>query len=168
MEWTTGPSCPRTSYGPGDNFHPENSHVLPALIRRFHEAAVEGAEEVVVWGSGNPRREFLHVDDMAEASLFVMDLPADRYDAVTEPMLSHINVGTGTDVSIAEVSALIADITGFEGRIVFDTSKPDGTMRKLMDVSRLKELGWTASIDLRAGFEETYRWFLEHQDSFRS
>ena len=152
---------PTNLYGPGDNFHPENSHVLPALIRRFHEAARDGLEEVTIWGSGTPRREFLHVDDMAAASLFVLDLDKDIYDANTQPMLSHINVGTGTDVSILELAQMIARVTGFDGRIATDPSKPDGTMRKLMDVSRLAGLGWSASIELEQGIRGTYRWLLE-------
>ena len=158
---------PTNLYGPGDNFHPENSHVLPALIRRFHEAAETGLDEVVIWGTGTPRREFLHVDDMAEASLYVLDLPKTAYDANTDPMLSHINVGTGTDVSILELAEMVAGVTGFQGRIATDPSKPDGTMRKLMDVTRLADMGWRAHIGLREGIEETYRWFLDHQDSFR-
>ncbi|WP_170365952.1 GDP-L-fucose synthase [Ruegeria arenilitoris] len=152
---------PTNLYGPGDNFHPENSHVLPALIRRFHEAKRDGLDEVVIWGTGKPRREFLHVDDMAEASLFVMDLPQDVYQANTQPMLSHINVGCGQDVSIAELAALIAKITGYTGWITQDTTKPDGTMRKLMDVSRLAKMGWKARIELEDGIRETYAWFLD-------
>ncbi|WP_170444937.1 GDP-L-fucose synthase [Ruegeria arenilitoris] len=152
---------PTNLYGPGDNFHPENSHVLPALIRRFHEAKRDGLDEVVIWGTGKPRREFLHVDDMAEASLFVMDLPQDVYQANTQPMLSHINVGCGQDVSIAELASLIAKITGYTGRITQDTTKPDGTMRKLMDVSRLAKMGWKARIGLEDGIRETYDWFLD-------
>jgi GDP-L-fucose synthase len=152
---------PTNLYGPGDNFHPHNSHVLPALIRRFHEAAREGRPEVVIWGTGTPRREFLHVDDMAEACLFVMDLDRVTYDANTEPMLSHINVGTGTDVSIRELAQMVAEVTGFTGEICCDTSKPDGTPRKLMDVSRLRDMGWQARIGLPEGIAETYRWFLE-------
>ncbi|WP_170391650.1 GDP-L-fucose synthase [Ruegeria arenilitoris] len=152
---------PTNLYGPGDNFHPENSHVLPALIRRFHEAKRDGLDEVVIWGTGKPRREFLHVDDMAEASLFVMDLPQDVYQANTQPTLSHINVGCGQDVSIAELAALIAKITGYTGRITQDTTKPDGTMRKLMDVSRLAKMGWKARIGLEDGIRETYAWFLD-------
>lgn len=158
---------PTNLYGPGDNFHPENSHVLPALIRRFHEAAQDGREEVVIWGSGKPRREFLHVDDMAEASLFVMDLDKATYDANTEAMLSHINVGTGTDLSILELAQLVAKVTGFKGRITTDPSKPDGTMRKLMDVGRLADMGWQARIGLEEGVAGTYRWFLDNQDAFR-
>jgi nucleoside-diphosphate-sugar epimerase len=158
---------PTNLYGPGDNFHPENSHVLPALIRRFHEAVQEGSDEVVMWGTGKPMREFLHVDDMAEASLFVLDLDKTSYTANTEPMLSHINVGSGTDVSIGDLGRMVAKVTGFEGRITNDTSKPDGTMRKLMDVSRLARMGWTARIGLEDGIAETYQWFLDNQGSFR-
>lgn len=159
---------PTNLYGPGDNFHPENSHVLPALIRRFHEAAREGREKVVIWGSGTPMREFLHVDDMAEASLFVLDLDRAVYEANTTPMLSHINVGTGRDISILDLARQVARVTGYTGRIVTDPSKPDGTLRKLMDVGRLAGMGWQAKIGLEDGLEDTYRWFLEHQDDFRS
>jgi GDP-L-fucose synthase len=155
---------PTNLYGPGDNFHPENSHVMPALIRRFHEAATSGAEEVVIWGTGAPYREFLHVDDMAEASLFVFDLDKETYEANTEPMLSHINVGYGEDVTIAELAHLIADVTAFSGRIVFDISKPDGTRRKLMDSSRLNGMGWKAKVVLVDGIRETYQWFLNSYD----
>ena len=158
---------PTNLYGPGDNFHPQNSHVLPALIRRFHAATRDGATEVVIWGSGKPMREFLHVNDMAEASLFVLDLPRDGYAAQTHPMQSHINVGTGRDISIAALAQMVAEVTGFKGRLVFDTSKPDGTMRKLMDVSRLADMGWRAQIDLKDGLRETYDWFLR-QDHLRS
>ncbi|APZ55189.1 GDP-L-fucose synthase (plasmid) [Salipiger abyssi] len=152
---------PTNLYGPGDNFHPENSHVLPALIRRFHEAAQNGTEEVVIWGSGKPMREFLHVDDMAEASLFVLDLDKATYEANTEPMLSHINVGTGTDISIMDLARMVAKVTGYTGRIANDPSKPDGTMRKLMDVTRLADMGWSARIPLEEGVRETYEWFKE-------
>jgi nucleoside-diphosphate-sugar epimerase len=158
---------PTNLYGPGDNFHPENSHVLPALIRRFHEAAQEGREEVTIWGTGTPRREFLHVDDMAEASLFVLDLDKATYEANTRPMLSHINVGTGEDITILDLAHLVARVTGFEGRISTDPGKPDGTPRKLMDVSRLADMGWRASIGLEDGIADTYRWFLGHMDDFR-
>ena len=151
---------PTNLYGPGDNFHPENSHVLPALIRRFHEAARDGAQEVVVWGTGTPMREFLHVDDMAEAALFVLDLDRATYEAETEPMLSHINVGTGTDVTIRALAETVAAVTGYEGKIRFDATKPDGAPRKLMDVSRLARLGWQANIDLDEGIRSTYAWFL--------
>ncbi|NBE07081.1 GDP-L-fucose synthase [Paragemmobacter ruber] len=158
---------PTNLYGPGDNFHPTNSHVMPAMMRRFHEAVREGRDEVAVWGSGTPRREFLHVDDMAEASLFVMDLDRAVYEANTQPMLSHINVGTGEDVSIRELAEMLAEVTGFRGRLVFDTSKPDGTPRKLMDVSRLAAMGWRARTRLRDGIETTYRWFLDNADGLR-
>ena len=151
---------PTNLYGPGDNFHPENSHVLPALMRRFHEAARDGVDEVVIWGSGKPMREFLHVDDMAAASLFVADLNADTYRANTQEMLSHINVGSGTDVTIRDLAETVARVTGFTGRLGFDTSKPDGTPRKLMDVSRLADMGWRAAIPLETGIAQTYEWFL--------
>lgn len=159
---------PTNLYGPGDNFHPENSHVLPALIRRFHEATRAGAEEVVIWGTGQPRREFLHVDDMAEASLFVLDLAPEVYAANTSPMLSHINVGTGTDVSIAEAARLVAEVTGFTGRLSFDSTKPDGAPRKLMNVDRLAAMGWRARIGLRAGLADAYRWYLDNAATARS
>ncbi|WP_278924214.1 GDP-L-fucose synthase [Pseudophaeobacter profundi] len=152
---------PTNLYGPGDNFHPENSHVLPALIRRFHEAAQAGLQEVTIWGSGKPMREFLHVDDMAAASLFVMDLDAGTYSRETAPMLSHINVGSGVDVSILELAQMVARVTGFTGQILTDPSKPDGTLRKLMDVTRLDRLGWRAWIPLEVGIRTTYDWFLE-------
>lgn len=158
---------PTNLYGPGDNFHPENSHVMPALIRRFHEAVQSGAAKVVIWGSGKPRREFLHVDDMAEASLFVLDLPREDYDANTQPMLSHINVGTGSDVSIRELAEMVARVTGFAGKIEQDTTKPDGTLRKLMNVDRLGRMGWRSRIALEAGLAETYAWFLAHQHDMR-
>ncbi len=157
---------PTNLYGPGDNFHPENSHVIPALLRRFHEAAEAGLDEVTIWGSGQPRREFLHVDDMATASLFVFDLPKDRYDAHTQPMLSHINVGYGSDVTILELAQTIARVTGFTGRIATDPSKPDGTMRKLMDNSRLNGMGWTPEIGLEEGLRGTYDWW-RNTDDFR-
>lgn len=151
---------PTNLYGPGDNFHPENSHVLPAMIQRFHNAVQDGADEVVIWGSGKPMREFLHVQDMATASLFVLDLPKQAYEEETQAMLSHINVGTGIDVTILELAQLVAAATNFKGTISCDTSKPDGTMRKLMDVSRLKNMGWTAQIALADGIAETYAWYL--------
>jgi len=159
---------PTNLYGPGDNFHPENSHVLPALIRRFHEARQSGREEVTIWGSGKPMREFLHVDDMASASLFVFDLDRETYHANTQPMLSHINVGTGEDITILELAQLVARVTGYEGRIVTDPGKPDGTMRKLMDVSRLADMGWRASIPLENGIAETYKWFLYNENEIRA
>ena len=158
---------PTNLYGEGDNFHPENSHVIPALMRRFHEAKQRGDNQVIVWGSGRPMREFLHVDDMAAASLFVLGLDKPSYEANTQPMLSHINVGTGVDCSIRELAETIAEVVGFEGELVFDASKPDGTPRKLMDVSRLRAMGWEASIGLKEGLAATYAWFLEHEGDFR-
>lgn len=158
---------PTNLYGPNDNFHPENSHVIPALIRRFHEATLANASEVLVWGSGTPMREFLHVDDMAAASVYVMNLPKEVYDSQTQPMLSHINVGTGVDCTIRELAETIAKVVGFKGAVNFDATKPDGTPRKLMDVSRLERLGWKASISLEEGLTNAYQWFLQHQDSFR-
>jgi GDP-L-fucose synthase len=156
---------PTNLYGPGDNFHPENSHVLPALLRRFHEAALAGAPEVVVWGSGTPRREFLYVDDMADGCLFVMNLP----DAVltaelcSYPKPNFVNLGAGVDVSVAELAATVSAVVGYTGRVAFDPSRPDGTPRKLLDISRLKQLGWEAQTPLREGIEKTYRWFVERQ-----
>lgn len=152
---------PTNLYGPGDNFHPENSHVIPALMRRFHEAAQAGDEEIVVWGSGTPRREFLHVDDMAAASVYVMELDPEAWRARTSPMLSHINVGTGEDCSIRDLAELMAKVTGFKGRIAFDPSRPDGTPRKLLDVSKLAAMGWKAGIGLEEGLQDTYAWFRE-------
>ena len=159
---------PTNLYGPGDNFHPDNSHVMPALIRRFHEAASDGLDEVVIWGSGTPRREFLHVDDMAEASLFVLNLSKDIYDQNTDPMMSHINVGSGTDISILELARLVAKVTGYNGQISTDRTKPDGTMRKLMNVDRLAKMGWSAQIQLEQGLADTYKWYLENAQSARS
>ncbi|MCC0014893.1 MAG: GDP-L-fucose synthase [Rhodobiaceae bacterium] len=151
---------PTNLYGPGDNFHPENSHVLPALIRRFAEAVRDCLDEVVVWGSGTPKREFLYVGDMAEACLFVLGLDKDVYDRETNPMLSHINVGTGADVTIRELAETVARVTGFAGKITFDATRPDGPPRKLLDVSRLAGLGWAASVGLEDGIRHTYEWFL--------
>lgn len=158
---------PTNLYGPNDNFHPENSHVIPALLRRFHEAVKAGTPEVVIWGSGRPMREFLHVDDMAAASVHVMELDPVAYQAHTKPMLSHINVGTGVDCTIRELAETVARVTGYEGRLVFDASKPDGTPRKLMDVSRLEALGWQAKIGLEEGLRDAYRWFVEHHAEAR-
>jgi GDP-L-fucose synthase len=158
---------PTNLYGPGDNFHPTNSHVIPALLRRFHEAVQAGAEVVTVWGSGKPMREFLHVDDMAAASVHVLDLPHAVYAEHTQPMLSHINVGTGVDCTIRELAETIAKVTGFQGELRWDSSQPDGTPRKLMDVSRLAALGWRASITLEDGLRDAYRWFLDHHAEAR-
>lgn len=150
---------PTNLYGPGDNYHPENSHVIPALIRRFHEAKVSNAPEVVIWGTGNPRREFLYVDDMAEASFFVMQLDKKTYDSQTRPMQNHINLGFGSDVTIKELAQAIANVTGYRGRISFDHSKPDGSPRKLMDSSRLNQLGWSAKTHLESGLVLAYEDF---------
>ena len=151
---------PTNLYGPGDNYHPENSHVIPALIRRFHEAKLANAPSVAIWGSGTPKREFLYVDDMAAASVHVMNLPKPTYDQHTSPMLSHINVGSGSDLAIAEVAQNIAQTVGYTGQIEFDTSKPDGAPRKLMDSSRLNALGWQAKVDLQHGLTRAYANFL--------
>jgi len=159
---------PTNLYGENDNFHPENSHVIPALMRRFHEAKARGDSSVTVWGSGAPKREFLHVDDMARASVHVMNLDDETYQAHTHAMLSHINVGTGEDCTIKELAEMMAEVVGFEGEIEWDASKPDGTPRKLMDVSRLKKLGWQAEMSLKEGLRLTYRWFLQHQCDFRN
>lgn len=158
---------PTNLYGENDNFHPSNSHVIPALMRRFHEAKLENTPEVVVWGSGKPMREFLHVDDMAAASIFVMNVSQQTYEACTEPMLSHINVGTGVDCTIAELANAMAEVVGYQGQVVFDATKPDGAPRKLMSVDTLKKLGWTYSISLKEGLASTYQWFLANQDNFR-
>lgn len=158
---------PTNLYGFNDNFHPENSHVIPALIRRFHEAKLANAPVVKAWGTGKPMREFLYVDEMAEASIFVMNLDNLTYQRETEPMLSHINVGTGIDCTIEELTETVAKVIGYQGRIDWDATKPDGTPRKLMDVSRLERLGWKAKVSLEDGLAKTYAWFLENQDSFR-
>jgi GDP-L-fucose synthase len=151
---------PTNLYGPGDNYHPENSHVIPALIRRFHEAKLANAPRVAIWGTGTPRREFLYVDDMAAASVHVMQLPKAIYDQYTTPMQSHINVGSGSDVTIAEVAQTIAQTVGYTGQIEFDVSKPDGAPRKWMDSSRLNALGWRAQVDLHAGLAAAYQDFV--------
>jgi GDP-L-fucose synthase len=152
---------PTNLYGPGDNYHPENSHVIPALIRRFHEAKINKLPEVVIWGTGTPRREFLYVDDMAAASVFVMELDKKTYDAQTDPMQSHINVGFGSDMTIAELTKAVGEAVGYDGSISFDTTKPDGTLRKLMDSSKLKKLGWTPKVLLSDGLKVTYDQFVE-------
>lgn len=159
---------PTNLYGPNDNFHPDNSHVIPALLRRFHEAKLANAPEVMAWGTGSPMREFLHVDDMAAASIFVMELDKATYEANTEPMLSHINVGTGVDCTIKQLTETVAKVVGYTGNITWDTTKPDGAPRKLMNVERLKALGWQYSITLEPGLENAYQWFLANQDNFRS
>lgn len=151
---------PTNLYGINDNFHLENSHVIPGLMRRFHEAKVNNHDEVKVWGSGNAMREFLYVDDMAEASIFVLELEKKLYLENTEPMLSHINVGTGKDITIRELAEIMKEVVGFQGKLFFDTSKPDGTPRKLIDVSRLSNMGWSYKTNLKDGLDKTYEWFL--------
>lgn len=158
---------PTNLYGPNDNFHLHNSHVIPALLRRFHDAVQRDEQVVAVWGSGKPMREFLHVDDMAAASIHVMELDDEVWQENTNPMLSHVNVGTGEDCTIRELSVVIAEVVGFKGDIIFDDSKPDGTPRKLLDVSRLRKLGWYHEIPLEQGLSSTYRWFLDNQNQFR-
>jgi len=158
---------PTNLYGPGDNYHAENSHVIPALLRRFHEAVTTQATEVVIWGSGTPKREFLHVDDMAAASVHVLELPVEVYRAHTQTMCSHINVGTGIDCTIRELAETVARVTGFTGQLVWDASKPDGAPRKLLEVSRLRQLGWQASITLEDGLRDAYGWYLAHLDEAR-
>ncbi len=159
---------PTNLYGPQDNYHPQNSHVIPALLRRFHEAVQRGDEELVIWGTGTPMREFLHVDDMAAASIHVMELDDATYQANTQPMLSHINVGTGVDCTIGQLAKTIAKVTGFSGTLSFDTSKPDGAPRKLMDVSRLKALGWQATISLEDGLNDAYAWYVSNVQQART
>ena len=158
---------PTNLYGPGDNYHPENSHVIPALLRRFHEAKLSDADSITIWGTGKPLREFLHVDDMARACIHIMDLPFERYQKVASPRLSHINVGSGVDCSIAELVSTIGEVTGFQGKIEYDTSKPDGAPRKLMDNSKLRSLGWEPRYTLREGLEDAYRWYVENVDTAR-
>lgn len=156
---------PTNLYGPGDNYHPENSHVIPALIRRFHEAKISGLPEVVVWGTGSPMREFLYVDDMAEASIFVMNMSKELYEKNSDPMLSHINIGSGVDLSINELTELVATTLGYEGKIVWDSTKPDGTPRKLLDCLKINLMGWQCSMKLEDGLKETYKWFLKNETS---
>jgi GDP-L-fucose synthase len=155
---------PTNLYGPGDNFHPEHSHVIPGLLRRFHEAKKQGALSVTVWGSGAPRREFLHVDDMASACLHVMGLSEETYAKSTHLQGSHINVGKGKDCTIRELAEIIRDVVNYEGELIFDTSKPDGAPRKLLNVDRLKNLGWEASTPLREGLRDTYEWFVKNSN----
>jgi GDP-L-fucose synthase len=160
---------PTNLYGPGDNFHPENSHVMPALIRRFHEAKLAGTDKVMVWGTGIPKREFLFVDDMADGSIYVLELDEATLTGylLNYPDPCFVNLGTGVDVTIRELAETIKEVVGYRGKLEFDPTKPDGTMRKLQDVTRMKALGWEAKVMLREGLEQTYRWFLEHQESFR-
>lgn len=159
---------PTNLYGPGDNFHSLNSHVLPALLKRFHEAKKIKDKTVKVWGTGLPKREFLHVDDMASASLFVMNLSKSEYENNISPMCSHINVGSGHDISIIDLARMIKEVVGFKGKIIFDTSKPDGSPQKLMDTSVLKNLGWKKNFDLLCGIQDTYKWFLKNEKNLRS
>jgi GDP-L-fucose synthase len=158
---------PTNLYGPGDNYHSENSHVIPGLIRRFHEAKVNGAQEVVIWGSGDPYREFLYVDDMASASIHVMNMEPSDYKKQTEPMLSHLNVGFGTDIKISNLAVEVARIVKYDGDIVFDTEKPDGAPRKLLDSSRLNALGWHPKVTLEDGLSKTYTDFLQNYKQLR-
>jgi len=153
---------PTNLYGINDNFHPENSHVIPALMRRFHEAKVNNQAEVTVWGTGKAMREFLFVDDMAQAALFVLELDKKTYQSNTKPMLSHINVGTGKDITIKEMAEIMKNVVGFKGKISFDTTRPDGIPRKLIDISRLSNMGWNYTIDLKEGLEITYKWYLDN------
>jgi GDP-L-fucose synthase len=159
---------PTNLYGPNDNFHPENSHVIPALIRKFHEAKTSNKPFVEVWGSGKPMREFLHVDDMADASIHVMNLDKTILENVIDPMLSHINIGTGADISIKDITSIIKDVVKFDGEIIFNINMPDGTRRKLLDVSKMKSLGWISKISLKEGIEETYEWFLNNIKTIRN
>jgi GDP-L-fucose synthase len=156
---------PTNLYGINDNFHPENSHVIPALMRRFHEAKNNNNAEVVVWGTGKAMREFLYVDDMASASLFVLELDEQTYKANTKPMLSHINVGTGKDVTIRDMAETMKQVVGYKGKLTFDASKPDGAPRKLIDITRLKRMGWIYNISLKVGLKETYKWYLKNRGS---
>lgn len=158
---------PTNLYGPNDNFHLENSHVIPALLRKFHDAVENNSPTVEVWGSGKAMREFLHVDDMANACIHVMGLPKESYQASTEPMLSHINVGTGIDVTIRELAETIAEVVGFSGDLIFDASKPDGAPRKLMDITKLNNMGWKPKYSLKTGLENTYQWFDNNKNTFR-
>ena len=153
---------PTNLYGINDNFDEQNSHVIPALIRRFHQAKINNDSKVIVWGSGKAMREFLYVDDMAKASLFVLELDERIYQSNTEPMQSHINVGTGKDISIGEVAEIIKEVVGYQGQLSFDTSKLDGSPRKLVDISRLSNMGWNYTTNLREGLEKTYNWYLSN------
>tara|TARA_R110001599_G_scaffold353465_1_gene593098 strand:- start:10972 stop:11937 length:966 start_codon:yes stop_codon:yes gene_type:complete len=159
---------PTNLYGPGDNYHPENSHVIPALLSRFHEAKLNGADSITIWGTGKALREFLHVDDMADASIMVMNLAPEQYQQLTDQRLSHINVGSGVDCSIAELVSSIGEVTGFQGKIVYDSSKPDGAPRKLMDNTKLKQLKWAPTHSLKEGLENAYRWYVDNMANARS
>ena len=161
-------AMPTNLYGPNDNFHPDNSHVIPALIRRFHEAKSNNDESVTVWGTGKAMREFLHVDDMAAASVHLLELGRETYESVTKPMLSHVNVGTGEDVTIRELAETVKLVVGFSGDLLFDVSKPDGTPRKLMSIDKVKSMGWKPRHTLKSGLEDAYTWFLNHQNDYRA
>jgi len=156
---------PTNLYGINDNFHPKNSHVIPALMQRFHQAKINNDAEVIVWGTGNAMREFLYVDDMAQAALFVLELNEKTYKANTQQMLSHINVGTGKDITIKEMAEVMKEVIGYTGKLTFDTTKPDGTSRKLIDVARLANMGWSCTIDLKEGLGKTYDWYLTKDES---
>ena len=158
---------PTNLYGPNDNFHPQNSHVIPALIHRFHNAISNNENEVIIWGSGAPKREFLHVDDMASACIHLMNLSSEKYQSISEPMLSHINIGSGIDYSIKDLALIIAKVTKYDGKIVFDSSKPDGTPRKLLNTKRLNDLGWNYSIKLEEGLSQTYDWYVKNLEKTR-
>ena len=159
---------PTNLYGHHDNFHLENSHVIPAMIRKFHDAKVSQSEAVTLWGTGTAKREFLHVDDMAAATIHIMGLSKERYQSITEPMFSQLNIGTGIDVTIKELAETIQEVVGFEGDILWDNTKPDGTPRKLMNVDKIKTLGWQARISLRDGLNDTYQWFFTNQNEFKA
>jgi GDP-L-fucose synthase len=159
---------PTNLYGPHDNYHPENSHVIPALLRRFHEARLNNADSVTIWGTGSALREFLHVDDMARASIHVMNLPLEEYQQITDPRLTHINVGSGVDCSIRELVTTVSEVTGFQGNIEWDASKPDGAPRKLMDNAKLKSLGWQPQYTLKEGLIDAYNWYVENIDTART
>jgi len=158
---------PTNLYGPNDNFHHKNSHVIPALIRKFHEAKVNNDSSVEIWGSGNPMREFLHVNDMADASIHIMEIDKKILEGETGAMLSHINIGTGVDATIKEVAQTIKEVVDYDGKVVFDTTMPDGTKRKLLDISKIENLGWSHTISLKKGLKETYKWFLINAESIR-
>jgi GDP-L-fucose synthase len=157
---------PTNLYGINDNFHPEDSHVIPALMQRFHQAKINNDKEVVVWGTGKAMREFLYADDMAVASLFILELDEEAYQSNTKPMLSHINVGTGVDVTIREMAETMKQVVGFKGKLTFDTTKPDGASRKLIEVSRLSSMGWKYSVDLEGGLKKTYKWYLSKNEKY--
>jgi GDP-L-fucose synthase len=158
---------PTNLYGPKDNFHLENSHVIPALIKKFHDAKKRGDNEVIVWGTGNVHREFLHVDDMASACIHVMDLDDDEFHKVTETMVSHLNIGVGHDVTICKLAETVSSVVGYEGNIFFDSTKPEGPPRKLLNINKLKDLGWAPSIDLEDGLQQTYKWFVSNEKNIR-